>query len=53
MSSKSKGRSSTAYQSSNPSPEEKRSKNSETDEVLEALERAEEVGLKLQRVLIN
>ena len=32
-------------------PEEKRSKNSETDEVFEALEMAEDVGLKLQRVL--
>ena len=45
MSSKSKGR------SSNQSPEEKRSKNTEKDEVFEALEMAEDVGLKLQRVL--
>ena len=51
MSSKRKGRSSTASQSSNQSPEEKRSKNSETDEVFEALEMEEDVGLKLQRVL--
>ena len=51
MSSKRKGRSSAASQSSNQSPEEKRSKNSETDEVFEALEMAEDVGLKLQRVL--
>ena len=51
MSSKRKGRSNTASQSSNQSPEEKRSKNSETDEVFEALEMAEDVGLKLQRVL--
>ncbi|CAH3148698.1 unnamed protein product, partial [Porites evermanni] len=51
MSSKRKGRSSAASQSSNQSPEEKRSKNSDTDEVFEALEMAEDVGLKLQRVL--
>ena len=51
MSSKRKGRPSAASQSSNQSPEEKRSKNSETDEVFEALEMAEDVGLKLQRVL--
>ncbi|CAH3131851.1 unnamed protein product, partial [Porites lobata] len=51
MSSKRKGRSSAASQSSNHHPEEKRSKNSETDEVFEALEMAEDVGLKLQRVL--
>ena len=40
MSSKRKGRSSTTSQSSNQSPEEKKSKNSETDGVFEALERA-------------
>ena len=51
MSSKRKGRSSTASQCLNQSPEEERSKNSETDEVFEALEMAEDVGLKLQRVL--
>ena len=51
MSSKRKGRSSAASQSSNQSPEEKRSNNSETDEVFEALGMAEDVGLKLQRVL--
>ena len=51
MSSKRKGRSSAASQSSNQSPEEKRSKYSETDEVFEALEMAEDIGLKLQRVL--
>ena len=39
MSSKRKGRSNAASQSSNQSPEEKRSKNSETDEVFEALEK--------------
>ena len=51
MSSKRKGRSSTASQSSNQSPKEKRRKNSETDEVFEALEMAEDFGLKLQRLL--
>ena len=51
MSSKRKGRSNAASESSNQSPEEKRSKNSATDEVFEALEMAEDVGLKLQRVL--
>ena len=51
MSSKRKGRSSAASPSSNQSPEEKRSKNSETDEVIEALKMAEDVGLKLQHVL--
>ena len=51
MSSKRKGRSSAASQSSNQSPEEKRSNDSETDEVFEALGMAEDVGLKLQRVL--
>ena len=51
MSSKRKGRSSAASQSSNQSPEEKRSRNSEADEVFEALEMAEDFGLKLQRVL--
>ena len=51
MSSKRKGRSSAASPSSNQSPEEKRSKNSETDEVFEALKMAEDVGLKLQHVL--
>ena len=40
MSSKRKGRSSTTSQSSNQSPEEKKSQNSETDGVFEALERA-------------
>ena len=51
MSSKRKGRSNAASQSSNQSPEEKRSKNRDTDEVFETLEMAEDVGLKLQRVL--
>ena len=50
MPSKTNGRSSAAYQSSNQSPEEK-SKNSEKDKVFEALEMAEDVGLKLPRVL--
>ena len=51
MSSKRKSRSNAAPQSSNRSPEEKRSKNSDTDEVFETLAMAEDVGLKLQRVL--
>ena len=51
MSSKRKGRSSAASQSSNQSPEEKRSNNSETDEVFEALGMVQDVGLKLQHVL--
>ena len=51
MSSKRKGRSRTASQSSNHSPEVKRCKNSETDEVFEPLEMAEDFGLKLQRSL--
>lgn len=38
-------------QTSNNSPEEKRSNSIEADEVFEALEMVEDVGLQLQRVL--